>query len=164
MRIFAATNGDLRGAVRDGRFREDLYYRLAGVTSSVPPLRERRGDVAALAEERLRQADRSRSWTLALDLRKALASSTYDWPGNVRELEWATRRARDRAVSRDARAIELTTEHFVELSGALPPRVEGTPAGEAPAIAWKRLQETKARLDEEEDRFASAGDARSRSA
>ncbi len=157
VRLIAATNGDLRAAVRDGRFREDLYYRLAGITLAVPSLRERRADIAALAESALRKMDPSRAWTLALDLRKLLASSTHDWPGNVRELEWTTRRARDRAVARDATATEVTIADFGDLAGA-PLRATGrtetsatsTSAVESPAIAWKLLQETKARLEEQE--------------
>jgi transcriptional regulator with GAF, ATPase, and Fis domain len=157
VRIIASTNGDLRGAVRDGRFREDLYFRLAGVTIAVPPLRARRADVAALAEETLRCADASRAWTLSLELRKALASGAYDWPGNVRELEWATRRARDRAA-RDRRATEIRIGDFAEISTA-PARAQA-PANEDPATAWKRVQETKARLEEEESALVRAAIAR----
>ena len=152
VRLVAATNGDLRAAVQDRRFREDLYYRLAGVTLSVPPLRERRGDVVALAESALHRVDPSRAWTLSMELRKALASSAHEWPGNVRELEWATRRARDRAVASDPRASDLGVDHFLEIAGARPPTVERTEsrANEAPAIAWQRVQAAKAALDEEE--------------
>jgi transcriptional regulator with GAF, ATPase, and Fis domain len=87
VRLIAATNGDMRAAVREGRFREDLYYRLAGVTIRLPPLRERRMDIPGLAEGALRRADPSRAWTLSLDLRRQLAVADYDWPGNLRELE-----------------------------------------------------------------------------
>jgi sigma-54 specific flagellar transcriptional regulator A len=114
----------------------------------VPPLRARRADVAALAEEALRRADGSRAWTLALDVRKALASNTYDWPGNVRELEFAARRARDRAARRDARGVEIALADFVEL--APPPPDAARARDEPPAAAWKRVQDAKTRLEQEE--------------
>ena len=86
VRILAATNRDLPELVRQGLFREDLYYRLSTITIEVPPLRERRGDVALLA----------RHFTALLNerfgLRKRMAEETLEvlerhvWPGNVREL------------------------------------------------------------------------------
>ena len=112
VRIVAATNGDLRVAVRQGHFREDLYYRLAGVTIRLPPLRERRSDIPALAESATRRSEPARGWTLSLDLRRRLASSDYAWPGNVRELEWTMRRARDHAVVRDPEATCSPPEHL----------------------------------------------------
>ena len=80
--------------VRDGRFREDLYLRLRVVEIVVPPLRERRGDVALLAEHLLREGAREMhvaTPVLAPDAVARLAS--YDWPGNVRELENVLTRA-----------------------------------------------------------------------
>jgi len=87
VRVIAATHRDLEQRVRDGLFREDLYYRLAGVSLLVPPLRERPGDIAPIAQRLLREvgAELGRpSLTLTDD---ALASlMAYPWPGNVREL------------------------------------------------------------------------------
>lgn len=86
-RIVAATNQDLREAISEGRFRDDLYYRLRVVPIHVPPLRDRREDIAPLAHRLLaRVASRNgRSLILAPGaLRVFLA---YSWPGNVRELE-----------------------------------------------------------------------------
>lgn len=82
VRIVCATNRDLEAAVRDGTFREDLYYRLRGVEIRIPPLRARMGDVAELAEHFLRKLD-SRKWFdgAALECLEA-----YSWPGNVRQL------------------------------------------------------------------------------
>ena len=93
-RILAATNVDLKRAIADARFREDLYYRLAVVVISIPPLRERENDISLLAQEFLR---RSAAGTDKTDLKfgqKALRALTeYPWPGNVRELENRVRRA-----------------------------------------------------------------------
>jgi DNA-binding NtrC family response regulator len=86
-RLVSATNRDLAKAVAAGRFREDLYYRLAVLTIAVPPLRERRGDVVPLAEahlERLAAALGRRVPRLSQDAREALTA--WRWPGNVREL------------------------------------------------------------------------------
>jgi two-component system, NtrC family, response regulator GlrR len=88
VRIVAATNRDLRAEVNAGRFRADLYYRLAVLRITLPPLRERPDDLSALAAgllERLGAAPDQRARLLARpDLRGALERS--DWPGNVREL------------------------------------------------------------------------------
>jgi DNA-binding NtrC family response regulator/tetratricopeptide (TPR) repeat protein len=85
--IIAATNLDLLAATRAGRFREDLYHRLAVLTLVLPPLRERQGDIPLLAEHFLARACADYGLapkTLAPDARAALAA--YPWPGNVREL------------------------------------------------------------------------------
>ncbi|MBT9554449.1 MAG: sigma-54-dependent Fis family transcriptional regulator [Myxococcales bacterium] len=88
VRLIAATNQNLEKAIQDGRFREDLYYRLNVVPIRMPALRERRGDIPALCEhiitkfnERLKRAVKSVGQG-ALDL-----FADYDWPGNIRELE-----------------------------------------------------------------------------
>ena len=84
--IIAATNSDLQQAVRERRFREDLYHRLAVFVFSLPPLRERGDDVRELAEAFLARAcaDYGLKKTLGHDARAAIAA--YRWPGNVREL------------------------------------------------------------------------------
>jgi DNA-binding NtrC family response regulator len=86
-RVIAATHRPLEGLVRDGRFREDLYYRLRVVEISIPPLRERRGDIADLAWHLLARAakDLHRDASLSSEAIEALVD--HDWPGNVRELE-----------------------------------------------------------------------------
>jgi DNA-binding NtrC family response regulator len=90
VRVVAATNRDLEAAVRDGRFREDLYYRLNVVTIGIPPLRERREDVPLLAEHFAAKHGRGRG-AISPDARELLQA--YDWPGNVRELENVVARA-----------------------------------------------------------------------
>jgi transcriptional regulator with GAF, ATPase, and Fis domain len=153
VRIIAATNGDLRAAMREGRFREDLYYRLAGISLLLPPLRERREDIPALVEATLRRIDASRSWSLSPDVRRQLASSVCDWPGNVRELEWVTRRARDRAAARDPAATEIRRDDLIQRAetdaghSADPLASAGS---ETPAAAWKRVQELKTQLEQRE--------------
>jgi DNA-binding NtrC family response regulator len=82
VRIVAASNRDLAGLVQDGKFREDLYHRLAQVSVTVPPLRERTEDIAPLACLFLEQHAKGRQFTT--DALRALEA--YPWPGNVREL------------------------------------------------------------------------------
>jgi Nif-specific regulatory protein len=88
VRIVAASNQQLERAVSAGRFREDLYYRLKVFPLRVPPLRERREDVAVLANHFLRRYTHELKKTIAGFSQQALELLTaYDWPGNVRELE-----------------------------------------------------------------------------
>ena len=94
VRVLATTNRDLREAVRQGQFREDLYYRLAVVPLHVPALRERREDISLLADHFLQLAARR----LERDVRQLDPTSQevlmeYNWPGNVRELENVMTRA-----------------------------------------------------------------------
>jgi DNA-binding NtrC family response regulator len=94
VRILAATNADLRKMVVEGKFREDLFYRLNVITLGLPPLRERKEDVPQLAEHFLRKfcAENNRSGLqFSPDALKIMMD--YDWPGNVRELENAVERA-----------------------------------------------------------------------
>jgi DNA-binding NtrC family response regulator len=91
VRAVAATNTDLEQAVKEGRFREDLFYRLNVVTIRLPPLRDRPEDLPLLAEHFVRKhglTEDARISEQALELLKA-----YRWPGNVRELENVIARA-----------------------------------------------------------------------
>ncbi len=83
VRVIAATNRDLEGEIREGKFRKDLYYRLAQFQLQVPPLRERPDDIVALAEHFLQQ--HLPAATLTDEALEAL--QRYQWPGNVRELK-----------------------------------------------------------------------------
>ena len=89
-RIVAATNRDLRAEAENGKFRADLFYRLAEITLTVPPLRERREDVAPLVQIFLRQAGERFGKNLE-SVEPALLQRfiNYDWPGNARELKSA---------------------------------------------------------------------------
>ena len=113
VRLIAATNKDLQAGVTTGRFREDLYYRLAVVPVSLPPLRERIGDVPLLAGHLLRQIAAARGRPaprIEPDVIDAL--ERYPWPGNVRQLENMLRRlallAGDGPISR--RVIDTDPE------------------------------------------------------
>jgi len=94
VRIVTATNKDLRAAVADKTFREDLYFRIAAVPITIPPLRDRGDDVILLAEhflERFKREFRKPALSFSEDARARLR--TYPWPGNVRELQNAVERA-----------------------------------------------------------------------
>ena len=94
VRVIAATNRDLKQMVTDGRFQEDLYYRLNVIPIAIPPLRERREDIPVLIDhfvDKHRQRTGKRIDGVADDVVQAL--QRYDWPGNVRELENAIERA-----------------------------------------------------------------------
>jgi DNA-binding NtrC family response regulator len=88
VRIIAATNVDLRQAVREGKFREDLFYRLNVIAIELPPLRSRREDIPALALHFLKHySDENGLSVRSLSPEAMRALVDYDWPGNVRELE-----------------------------------------------------------------------------
>jgi transcriptional regulator with PAS, ATPase and Fis domain len=94
VRLIAATNRNLEEAIRAGKFREDLYYRLNVVTISLPPLRERREDIPALIEQfirKYRSENRKEISGVSTEARELLMR--YSYPGNVRELENIIERA-----------------------------------------------------------------------
>lgn len=94
LRIVSATNADLKAEVAAGRFREDLLFRLNTIEIHLPPLRDRREDIAKLATHFLRQhAGRYRRKVTAFDPSALQALMDYSWPGNVRELDHAVERA-----------------------------------------------------------------------
>jgi transcriptional regulator with GAF, ATPase, and Fis domain len=122
----------------------------------MPPLRERRDDIAGIAEATLRRVDPGRSWQLSLPLRRLLVSPALVWPGNVRQLERVIERARERAVTRDPEGHVLLPDHLdaVDL---------GQPIADVAPVAvqdaqgdlgseWQRLQGERAKLDELEER------------
>jgi two-component system NtrC family response regulator len=119
VRIVSATNQDLESKMRRGEFREDLFYRLAGVLLRVPPLRERRGDAGLLANYFLhRFAARFKRPVRGLSAAALAAIGNHAWPGNVRELENRIRRA---VVMSEGRYIE---PHDLELTGAGPSEID----------------------------------------
>jgi DNA-binding NtrC family response regulator len=93
VRFIAATNKDIRRAIQQGTFREDLYYRLAVITVTLPPLRERMDDIPALATHFLKRAARMGNRHCVLSDRALRALQQYQWPGNVRELDNVLTRA-----------------------------------------------------------------------
>jgi two-component system response regulator HydG len=117
VRVIAATNVDLEKAVRDKRFREDLYYRLRVVQLHVPSLRERRGDIPMLVEHFVkRYAERDGKDIVGVEARAMQSLLEYRWPGNVRELENAIERG-----------VALTTEGPLQLD-CLPAEFRERPA------------------------------------
>ncbi|MBI5043091.1 MAG: sigma-54-dependent Fis family transcriptional regulator, partial [Nitrospirae bacterium] len=124
VRIIAATNKDLKEAIKNKTFREDLFYRLNVITMTLPPLRERREDIHELIDY---------FWSrYTKELHKALAISPevkdilvfYDWPGNIRELENAIERiivlSEDKIVNIDDLPMELREGRLDIISKALP--------------------------------------------
>ena len=110
-RIIAATNRNLETEVAEGRFREDLFYRLNVIEIAVPPLRERREDIPLLVKHFVAKASHSQHTpekTVTTEAMSAIGS--YDWPGNVRELENAI----ERAVILSGDEIDI---------GSLPPKI-----------------------------------------
>jgi DNA-binding NtrC family response regulator len=94
VRIIAATNVDMRHMMEEGRFREDLYYRLHVITVTLPPLRERKDDIPLLAQHFLEKyGEENGKRTLDLEPDALDLLMEYDWPGNVRELENVIERA-----------------------------------------------------------------------
>jgi DNA-binding NtrC family response regulator len=120
-RVIAATHRALEDGVRDGSFREDLYFRLRVIEICVPPLRERRGDIPLLAQHLLARigAEMHRELHLTKHVLDALVA--WDWPGNVRELENALTRA---AVL--ARGSTITLEQLA-LGSAAPRAADVAP-------------------------------------
>ncbi len=115
-RIIAATNRDLEQEVRDGNFREDLYYRLNVVTVTVPPLRNRRDDIPELVNHFVRKfAEKNRRQVTGVTPECMELLSSYPWPGNVRELENAIERG----------VILMRGEHLTEKSLPLPIQKQG---------------------------------------
>jgi DNA-binding NtrC family response regulator len=115
VRVIAATNADLATMVREGTFREDLYYRLNVIPIRLPPLRERRDDIPLLVQHFLEKfGGPDRKLRLSQDAMRQLMA--FAWPGNVRQLENAIERAA--ALSAGRQQIEVSD---------LPPEIEGGP-------------------------------------
>ena len=110
-RVIAATNRDLKEAMKDGSFREDLYFRLGVILISLPPLREREGDVILLAKNFLEHyADENKRKIKGFTNQAINAIEQYTWPGNVRELENRIKRAVIMAEGRKITSADLELE------------------------------------------------------
>jgi DNA-binding NtrC family response regulator len=128
VRIVSATNRDLAQAVKDGRFREDLYYRLNVFPIEAPSLRERREDIPALVEHFIRRFNVEEGKRVAGPSAETLALlCAHDWPGNVRQLENAVYRA---IVLADAPYLQ--PYDFPAVSGLKPPPMTAAPSEVAP--------------------------------
>jgi DNA-binding NtrC family response regulator len=123
VRIIAATNRDLRQMVADGKFQEDLFYRLNVIPIDIPPLRERREDIPALVDHFVRKhAQRTGRRIDRMDEGVATGLQQYDWPGNVRELENTI----ERAVVLSAGPV--ISARAVSVLGAVTPQASGLPS------------------------------------
>ena len=120
VRIIAATNVDLRQLVQEGRFREDLFYRLNVITIDLPPLRQRKQDIPLLVDHFLKKYSEENSMPLRRVTPEALRPLTsYSWPGNVRELENAMERAVVLSTSTTI-GTDLLPDHTLGRGVALP--------------------------------------------
>lgn len=139
VRVVAATHKDLRREVEEGRFREDLYYRLAVVPVRTPPLRERKEDIPLLVDAFVgRAAARTGGGRRRFSTEAGQYLSTRDWPGNVRELENAVERA-----------LAVCNENPIPL-GAL---LEGVPTTTDAASTWSYRDAKRLCLDRFERDF-----------
>ena len=122
VRVVASTHRDLEAAMREGSFREDLYYRLAVFPIHVPPLRERQEDIPLLAEHfRKKHADRLGVSVAAIAPAATALLARYAWPGNVRELENLICRSLVLETSGLLQAATLPAELVPEGASACPP-------------------------------------------
>ena len=112
VRLISVTNGDIGQAVADTRFRQDLYFRLATVPLTLPPLRNRRADIPEIAQHYLRRTDKERDWALDDQARALLAAPHLHWAGNVRELEAVIERGKNRALASNADTDEIGVRHL----------------------------------------------------
>ncbi len=143
VRILAATNRELISEVKQGRFREDLYYRLNVVPLEIPPLREREGDPVLLARLFVERVARKLGRSVRLSAQSEREISRYGWPGNVRELSNVVERAVLLARNAEIGPAELAIPHTSEgasgddLSGfaiTIPPQGISLPAVERAVI------------------------------
>ena len=142
VRVISATHRNLPLAIRDGQFREDLFYRLRVVTIELPPLRSHKEDVAILAEAfvRLHGARLGRTPRLGKEALKAL--ERYDWPGNVRELKNAIERALVLSRGDELAATDLP-EEVLHGTPILPKGAEGEDFG----LREKDFREAKRKFE-----------------
>ncbi|MBI4229371.1 MAG: sigma-54-dependent Fis family transcriptional regulator [Planctomycetes bacterium] len=136
VRVVAATHRPIEDLLRSGRFREDLAFRLRGVSIPLPPLRARRGDIPLLADHFLTRFARAAgrpSLRLAPEALDALLR--YDWPGNVREMRHAIESLVVRARGNLIRASDLPEALFASPGGALPKEIVTVDDAERTLIA-----------------------------
>jgi two-component system response regulator AtoC len=138
VRFVAATNRDLEQAVTERKFRQDLYFRLAGVTLHIPPLRERTEEIEPLAREFTRQLSRGRPPVITPEVMQLMLG--YSWPGNIRELRNAIERAvllaGDSPMMPEHFPVEkMTATVSTPISDAPLPRKSRVPTGEVKPVS-----------------------------
>lgn len=148
VRVVAATNRNLREEVKKGEFREDLFFRLEVLAIHVPPLRDRREDIAPIARALLARIEKERGRPLLLGEDAAEELSRYDWPGNVRELANVLKRA-----SIFVSGEELTGAGVREaIGGSIFGHPEARAAQEAPPTSFSSLGADELTLSDLEKR------------
>ena len=144
VRFIAATNKDIRRAIEEGTFREDLYYRLAVITLTLPPLRERKDDIPALAQHFLKRA-------VGLGIHRPCVLSDhalqelqqYQWPGNIRELENVLTRALILCPEDQLEPVDL------HLTDSLSPSTTEAKTGSAPHLYHESMEAYSRKIIEE---------------
>jgi DNA-binding NtrC family response regulator len=135
VRVFSATNADLASEVAEGKFRQDLLFRLNTIEIRLPPLRDRREDIPILSAHFLRQhADHYRKPLMGFDEGAIKALLSHAWPGNVRELDHAVERAVLMAQGDSVRAVDLGLRSGREG----PPRLEEMSLEDVEALLIKK--------------------------
>ncbi len=125
VRVIAATNKDLAGVIKTGNFREDLYYRLNVINITVPPLRERKEDIAELSRYFMKTYSKKLSKTVSDFTPEALELLTaYRWPGNVRELENVIERAVIVCEKNTIGAEDLSISSYAASESSMNPSLE----------------------------------------
>jgi len=133
VRVVCATNKDLAALIRDGGFREDLYYRISEVTVQIPPLRDRPGDAVVIAQSILERRAREHARPIKGFAPEALmAIESYPWPGNIRELE-----------NRVNRAVIMTEGRYVSIEDL------GLPEDAGAEPSWLNLRVARQRAERE---------------
>jgi len=150
VRIIAATNRNLDQLLKEGKFREDLYYRLKVIPIVCPPLRERKEDIEALALHFVRRAALAAGRkVLGITPAAREALQAYSWPGNIRQLEWAMERAvvlgeTERIELRDLPAeILQPVPEAVGIQSATLPLPNGSLQPVIPEPTWEQHEEAK---------------------
>jgi len=154
VRIIAATNKDLAKEVAEGRFREDLYYRLNVVDIQLPPLRERQDDIPVLAEFFLQRITKKQGMAQIKLSEQAIESlKQHKWPGNVRELENTIARAcalssTDLLLPEDIPFTKGAFEENAKVRDAITTLLHNRPTDQDNTIAWVESLLVKAALEE----------------
>ena len=131
VRIICATHQNLQEHIKDGRFREDLYYRVSEITVEIPPLKDREGDAVVIGKALLDRYSRELKRPVkGFDQEAVLAIAAYDWPGNVRELE-----------SRIKRAIIMADDSLISRTDLELPAAPEAGAREAQPLNLKQVRE-----------------------
>ena len=145
-RVISATNREILQMIREGKFREDLYYRLFQFPITLPPLRERGQDVLVLAQHFLKEYRKAKPDTIAKRLSSEATRSIleYNWPGNVRELKSVIERA---LLVADTDEI-MTEDLMLHLSLSIKPWEERSGSREKPPTSETSIQTAKPEFDE----------------